>query len=335
MHHELPRRQFLTAVAAGGVAATSWSVNSAAQEQAGPSPSPVDAGSSQDQAREVCLERLHPREIDEAMKSCPTLLQPLGTIEWHGLHNIVGLDAIKAHHLCQRAAQRGGGLVAPAVYGGVGGLDEPHTFVIEPENDVHSVLLRAWLEKLGREAARQGFRAVIFLTGHYGAAQQMVVRDTAVRLSRSLGIPVLGTPEYFLALDVGYYGDHAAWGETALMLYLDADSVDLSRLGTPPHQGVGGRDPREATRADGEKLAETIIGRLCRLAERMPQWDRATLEKFIDAEAALVNRQLSLASSEGNPWAAWRQIGQGVFSDYGRLLADERFDEIVELTRTL
>ena len=61
---------------------------------------------------------------------------------------------------------RSGGLVAPPVYGGVGGLDQPHTFIIEPENDVHSVILRAWLEKLGREAQRQGFRAVIFLTGH-------------------------------------------------------------------------------------------------------------------------------------------------------------------------
>ena len=155
MHSELPRRQFLTAVAAGGVAATSWSANSAAQEPAGTSPSPVASGSSQKLAREVRLERLHPREIDEAMKSCPTLLQPLGTIEWHGLHNIVGLDAIKAHHLCQRAAQRGGGLVAPAVYGGVGGLDEPHTFVIEPENDVHSVLLRlAGKARPGSRAAR-------------------------------------------------------------------------------------------------------------------------------------------------------------------------------------
>ena len=54
----------------------------------------------------------------------------------------------------------------------------------------------------------------------------------------------------------------------------------------------------------------------------MPQWDRPVLEKFTAAEGALVNRQLSLASSEDNVWAAWRNIGQGVFSDYGRLLAD-------------
>jgi len=285
--------------------------------------------------REVRLERLRPREIEQAMHACPVLFQPLGTIEWHGLHNIAGLDAVKAHHLCVRAAQRAGGLVAPPVFGGVGGLNQPHTFVMEPEHEMQSTLVRGWVEKLCREAVRQGFRAVIVLTGHYGAEQQMVIRDLAVRLSRSLGVPVLGTPEYFLALDVGYHGDHAAWGETSLMLYLDPESVDLSRLGEPPHRGVGGRDPREATRADGETLAETIIGRLARLAEQMPGWDREVLARFIDAEAALVNRQMALSAPPAEIWNGWRNIGKGAFSSYGRLLAEGKFEDIVALTRQL
>ena len=51
---------------------------------------------------------------------------------------------------------------------------------------------------------RDGFKAIIILTGHYGAAQQIIVREAAVRMSRALAVPVLGTPEYWLALDVGY-----------------------------------------------------------------------------------------------------------------------------------
>jgi creatinine amidohydrolase len=281
------------------------------------------------------MEHMHPHQIDEAMGACPVLFQPLGTIEWHGVHNVVGLDAVKAHHLCVRAAQRGGGVVAPALFGGVGGMDEPHTFVMEPENDVHSVLLRAWVDRLCREAVRQGFRAVIILTGHYGAAQQIVVRDLAVRASRSLGVPVLGTPEYILALDEGYLGDHAAWGETSLMLYLDPDSVDLSRLGEPPHRGVGGRDPREATRADGERIAETIISRLAALAVGMPSWDRAALARFQDAESAIVNRQMALAVSEGNVWGGWRNVGRGALRDYGRLLAAGEFEAVAALADSL
>ena len=278
-------------------------------------------------AREVRLEFLRPKEIEQAQAECATIFQPLGTIEWHGVHNVVGVDAVKAHALCVRAAQKGGGLVAPALYGGVGGLDQPHTFVMDTEHSVFSNLLRPWLEQLCREMARQGFRAIIILTGHYGAAQQIVVRETAVRMSRALAIPVLGTPEYMLAIDVKYTGDHAAWGETSLMMHLYPDTVDLSRLGEPPHKGVGGRDPRESSAEDGRLITETIVGRLATLAKNMPTWDEKKLDRFIDAEAALVDRQLSAPRGKGNVWAAWRNIA-GAMRDYGRCLAEEDFEQI-------
>lgn len=277
--------------------------------------------------REVRLEFLRPREIEETRAACPTIFQPLGTIEWHGVHNVVGVDAVKAHALCIQAAQKGGGVVSPALYGGVGGLNEPHTFIMDPEDNIFSRLLRPWLEQLCREMARDGFRAIIILTGHYGAAQQIVVRETAVRMSRALAIPVLGTPEYWLALDVGYYGDHAAWGETSLMMHLYPDTVDLSRLGNPPYQGVGGRDPKESSAEDGRRMTETIVSRLATLAQKMPTWSPETLDRFIEAEAALVAKQLSAPRGKDTLWTAWKNVAS-VMRDYGRQLAEERFDEI-------
>lgn len=279
-----------------------------------------------DDLREVRLEFLRPREIEKARAACATIFQPLGTIEWHGVHNVVGVDAVKAHALCVRAAQKGGGVVSPTLYGGVGGMNEPHTFIMDPENDVFSRLLRPWLEQLCREMARDGFKAILILTGHYGAAQQIVVRETAVRMSRALGIPVLGTPEYWLALDEGYMGDHAAWGETSLMMHLFPDTVDLSRLGDPPYQGVGGRDPKESSAADGRRLTEAIVARLATLSKKMPQWSHETLDRFVEAEAALVARQLAAPRGKDVVWAAWRNLG--VMRDYGRLLAEEKFDAI-------
>lgn len=273
------------------------------------------------------MEFLRPKEIDEAQAACPTVFQPLGTIEWHGVHNVVGVDAVKAHALCIQAAQKTGGLVAPPLYGGVGGLNQPHTFVMDPENDVFSKLLRPWLEQLCREMRRDGFKAIIILTGHYGAAQQIVVRETAVRMSRALGIPVLGTPEYMLAIDVDYTGDHAAWGETSLMMHLYPDSVDLSRLGDPPYRGVGGRDPKEASAQDGRLITETIVARLARLAERMPHWDYSALDCFVGAEAAFVARQLSAPRGKDAVWTAWRNNSTAM-RDYGKLLAEERFKDI-------
>lgn len=284
-------------------------------------------GQSGNTEREVRLEFLHPKEIAEAQKVCPTIYQPLGTVEWHGVHNIVGVDAVKAHALCVQSARKGGGVVSPTLYGGVGGMSEPHTFVMDPEDSVFSQLLRPWLEQLCREMARDGFRAIIILTGHYGAAQQIVVRETAVRMSRALGIPVLGTPEYMLALDEGYVGDHAAWGETSLMMHLFPGTVDLERLGEPPYQGVGGRDPKQSSAEDGRRIAETIVSRLVVLAQKMPLWNDQTLDRFVEAEAALVARQLSAPRGKAAIWTAWRNNAT-VMRDYGRLLADERFDDI-------
>ncbi len=314
MNPEFGRREFLGAAAAGVLLGSA----SAAKESNNPA-SPAE--------REVRLEFLRPKEIDQAQADCPTIFQPLGTIEWHGVHNVVGLDAVKAHALCVRAAQRGGGLVSPALFGGVGGLSEPHTFVMEPENSVFSNLLRPWLEQLCREMKRDEFKAIIILTGHYGAAQQIVVRETAVRMSRALGIPVLGTPEYMLAIDVNYTGDHAAWGETSLMMHLYPDTVDLSRLGEPPHKGVGGRDPRQSSAKDGQTITETIVSRLATLAKTMPAWDNPTLDRFIDAEATLVAKQLSAPRGAGNVWTAWRNVAPAM-RNYGSDLAEGRFEQI-------
>ena len=315
MNRKLRRREFLGTAAAGALLGPL----SVGQEM-------NDAGAAAQ--REVRLEFLRPKELKEAQTKCPTIFQPLGTIEWHGVHNVVGVDSVKAHALCVRAAQKGGGLVAPTLYGGVGGVNQPHTFVMDPENNVFSKLLRPWLEQLCREMARDGFRAIIILTGHYGAAQQIVVRETAVRMSRALGIPVLGTPEYMLALDVDYTGDHGAWGETSLMMHLYPDTVDLSLLGEPPHKGVGGRDPKtEASAEDGRKITKTIVSRLAILAQKMPTWNYKTLDSFVESEATLVARQLSAPRGKNSVWTAWRNIGSAM-RNYGKQLAEGRFEEI-------
>jgi hypothetical protein len=130
-----------------------------------------------------------------------------------------------------------------------------------------------------------------------------------------------------LAIDVNYTGDHAAWGETSLMMHLYPDTVDLSRLGKPPHQGVGGRDPRQSSAKDGKLITETIVSRLAVLARKMPKWDNKKLDRFVDAEATLVSKQLSAPRGKGNLWTAWRNIGTAM-RDYGKQLAEERFEQI-------
>jgi hypothetical protein len=59
----------------------------------------------------------------------------------------------------------------------------------------------------------------------------------------------------------------------------------------------------------------------------MPHWDEKKLDRFTDAEAALVARQLSAPRGKGSIWAAWRNIA-GAMRDYGKYLAEENFEQI-------
>ena len=101
-----------------------------------------------DSPTKVQYELMLPHELEAAMAACPTAFVPLGTLEWHGVQNALGLDAVKAHALCARAAREYGGVVLPALFGGVGGVDQPHTIVMESEPTLASHLLEPWLVSL-------------------------------------------------------------------------------------------------------------------------------------------------------------------------------------------
>ena len=282
----------------------------------------------------VQFEFMLPHEMDAAMAECPTAFVPLGTLEWHGVQNALGLDALKAHALCVRAAHDGGGVVLPPLYGGVGGVAQPHTVIMEPEPTFHSTLLQPWLSMLCQELKRLGFKAIIMVTGHYGASQQMTVRETAVRETQRLAIPILGTPEYWLGMDAGYMGDHGGPWETSLLMALLPGFTDLSKLeGEPPFQGVSGNPRDDSSAEKGEAAAQVMVQRLTTLATRMPAWDSDTRTAFVRAEQALVSHQLEVGGEAGNVWAAWQSISE--FAPYAQMLVEERFDDIISLVEGL
>ncbi len=280
----------------------------------------------------VQWELMLPAEFREAQAALPVCFLTLGTVEWHGEHNALGLDAIKAHALCVLAAQQAGGIVHPPLYGGMGGLDKPATVVVEPEMAWENYLLRPWLEQLLYEFHRQGFRAVIMLTGHYGHNQQIVVRETAARMAERLRIPILGTPEYWLAHDAGYLGDHAGIGETSLLWYLQPDLVALNRIDSDPEYGRDGRIREGSSPELGKRYAELIVQRLAMLAQMMPTWDERQLDRFIAAERSLVAAQVKGWRTQG-PWTAWAKLSE--HRHYGEWLVTAEFDRIVEMAKQL
>src|SRR5215217_9454801 len=137
--------------------------------------------------REVRFEEMFPWEIAAAMAEAPLCYLPLGTLEWHGEHAAVGLDALKAHAICVRAAQRSGGLVVPPLYwstdwredlpdgsyltGGIERGERYHVpgnmFWLRPET-FHNLLLDIY-----EAMRRRGFRAIVVLSGHWSIAHNI------------------------------------------------------------------------------------------------------------------------------------------------------------------
>ena len=53
---------------------------------------------------EVRWERMFPDQLEAAFAACPVVYFDYGLCEPHGPHNAGGLDALKAHAICVKAA---------------------------------------------------------------------------------------------------------------------------------------------------------------------------------------------------------------------------------------
>jgi creatinine amidohydrolase len=238
---------------------------------------------------EMRYERLRPHEIEARVEELPVIYCPFGSLEWHGWHNPLGLDTIKARALCLRAGE-GGGVVAPANDWPVGGMPHPWTIRMSGEL-IHDLAVAIF-----QQMAHVGFRAIVALTGHYGLEQVIQLKQAAIEVMQAGNVNIAALAEYELALDAGYRGDHAAKWETSLTQHLFPELVDMS-LTEPEGQamdGVSGDDPRtEASPELGEKTATLIVDRLAGLGRRLATQanrDRAWLIQVSGMQTSAIRR---------------------------------------------
>lgn len=184
-------------------------------------------------AREVRVERLAPAELDSALADSSVVYLPLGSLEFHGPHLPIGLDALNAHGVCVAAAERSGGIVLPALYQGVGGghTEYPWTIMM-PSADSIRTIIRDTLRRLEQFGVK---RAVLF-TGHFADEQLALVDELAAKWNDT-GTPselrhrmlVLGTGVNRCA-SASLAPDHAGTFETMLLHSLSPELVHLDRL---------------------------------------------------------------------------------------------------------
>ena len=149
--------------------------------------------------RKVQFEEMFPWEFAQALADAPIGYLPLGVLEWHGEHNAVGLDALKAHAICIEAARKSGGIVLPPVYwaadsredlpgsdyvtGGVESGERYHVpgsmYWVRPRT-YHNLLLDIY-----EAMRRRGFRVIIVVAGHWSGPTVKVIRKTGAEFLAS------------------------------------------------------------------------------------------------------------------------------------------------------
>lgn len=234
---------------------------------------------------EVRYHMLRPAQIVARRTACPVVYIPIGTIEWHGVHNPTGADTLQAEGLALLCARKGGGLVFPPLYYGESRVEAlmeanasdreriAHEMALPADNflpdrqpftateqavNYHKLLLH-----ILAEAETLGFELGVLVAGHYPLidhARAAVLQFNQREFSKRHGMLAWAFVDYLLVRDqYDCAGDHAAGWETSHVLALHPDTVDLAQLPPKgePLVGVGGRmPPQDATPQFGRETLE-------------------------------------------------------------------------------
>lgn len=249
---------------------------------------------------EVEYHRLRPAAAVARRQARSVAYLGCGILEWHGLHNPLGLDCLKAHGIACHLAAELGGVAMPPLYWGDNRADiceivfdeayspwlpagtGDHTAAIMDAMQTDKAAYAADAERSRTNGDWQlwerllvhmlfqietlGFRQVVVIPGHYpliGPLQRAVAAYQAQG-----GASAVFVLTDMMTTDDGKAGDHAAAFETSLLLALAPECVDLTALGddlaTPP-VGVLGADPRGGASA---ALGRAILTRMTDLVRQ-------------------------------------------------------------------
>ncbi|XID91575.1 creatininase family protein [Paenibacillaceae bacterium WGS1546] len=270
---------------------------------------------------------LLPGEFKARLAACPIVYLPLGICEPHGQVSAFGLDTFKAEWLCEEAARRTGGIVAPTMGYHIHeagyharwleeevGEENPHMTGIPP-----AVMLHFFLYQL-RAFANAGFRSIVVVSGHSGGNQRdlRAVAELFMKRVPQVRVWARSDPELVEGL---YEGDHAGKYELSQMMYLRPELIDMEARALERVPEAGGRlalgaDADEATAELGERIMKACLRRLCEETERLKAegWPQAEKPPVIGYDE--VERIWSEALRDsgawvtGRPWPAQQAVSE-------------------------
>jgi creatinine amidohydrolase/Fe(II)-dependent formamide hydrolase-like protein len=243
-------------------------------------------------------ELMLPHHIEMAIEGDWPVVWPVGPLEYHGQHMSVGMDTLVVVRIVERLEQEMDMVVLPTFWWG------PASYAVEPPERKGSVQVEAdhlipVVRDIFRSLLRIGFRNIHFFIHHQSENFfQGMPTDLAFRTAARLAIfeaieqergegwwgdnamadyyeahaqglnPfnwISGHPLMDGAIIGQYPFDHAAKGETSLMMELAPETVDMSHLDTSKWYL---ETATEATRELGARGAALCLDRMRRILTR-------------------------------------------------------------------
>lgn len=244
--------------------------------------------------QEVRYHMLRPPQALQRRQECSIAYVPIGTIEWHGLHNPYGADTFQAEDLAILAARLGGGVAFPPLWYGESRVEslmeanagdrdkiaeqmglppgnflpERHPFTASEQTFGYQRLLVHILA----EVESLGFEVGVLVAGHYPLVDHATAAATLFNrrqysVENRHGMLAWACVDYLLVDDrYDTAGDHAGGWETSHVLATHPELVDLSELPAKGEKliGVGGKmPPQDATAEFGmetlQASAEVLV----------------------------------------------------------------------------
>jgi len=245
----------------------------------------------------VQYELLRPSEVRALRTKCPVAYIPVGSLEWHGVHNPLGTDGLKAHAICCEAARRYGGVVLPTLFLGILGDGrgwgpegwDGYTVTANDRTSLEETIFRA-----ARGLVANDWKVLVGVTGHDVAAQRDAIHEGIQRACKGTGSKGFGVMEgenWQGGASMAYRMDHAGAWETSVMMFAHGERVclealrqqmdaggrsDLETTQMKEPEGVGGRNPLKHASFE---LGQAIV-RFC--AERIGKKAIGVLEGRIE-----------------------------------------------------
>jgi len=250
--------------------------------------------------------QLSPEEFIDRKAECPICYMPYGLAECHGWYNFLGVDWFTASKVCELAAEKKGGIVAPHFAWHVDEEPEFNWSVrgcgmgdflgasIPAYMFFHNILYHL------RAFDARGFKAVLLVTGH---AVQGTVHDINLMIDyykRKTGSPIQA--EYFCYSDLGerdafsdlLYG-HANELETASAYAANPEHAPTHLLGTEMrYSEIGGSSkkckgynapnsfPNDA--AQSERLMKRGVEYMDYIADKLAEKAKAMYDAYAESE---------------------------------------------------